>query len=79
MEDYLLYPADSIAGQWRGIYFSSALNSNISHAEIKNAIINLAQNPKLVQKMGANGIKAIKEIYNWSIEEKKLLALYRTL
>jgi glycosyltransferase involved in cell wall biosynthesis len=50
-------------------------NSN----EIKNAIINLAQNPKLVQKMGANGIKAIKEIYNWSIEEKKLLALYRTL
>jgi len=38
-EDYLLYPADSVSGQWRGIYFSSALNSNITHAEIKNAVI----------------------------------------
>ena len=38
-EDYLLYSADSIAGQWRGVYFSNALNSSITHAEIKNAII----------------------------------------
>ena len=29
MEDYLLYPADSISGQWRGVYFSSPLNSDI--------------------------------------------------
>ena len=47
--------------------------------EIKNAIIYLAQNPELVKKMGSNGIKAIKEVYNWSIEEKKLLDLYENL
>ena len=40
-EDYLLYPADSISGQWRGVYFSSPLNSEIRHAEIKNSIIGL--------------------------------------
>ena len=40
-EDYLLYSADSIAGQWRGVYFSNALNSSITHAEIKNAIIGI--------------------------------------
>jgi hypothetical protein len=41
LEDYLLYPADSVAGQWRGIFFSSALSSNITHAEIKNAVIGI--------------------------------------
>ena len=40
-EDYLLYPADSISGQWRGVYFSSPLNSEIRHAEINNSIIGL--------------------------------------
>ena len=40
-EDYLLYSADSIAGQWRGLYFSNALNSTITHAEIKNAIVGI--------------------------------------
>jgi hypothetical protein len=39
LEDYLLYPADSVAGQWRGLYFNSALNSSIAHAEISNAVI----------------------------------------
>jgi glycosyltransferase involved in cell wall biosynthesis len=47
--------------------------------EIKNAIDYLINNPAEAKKMGENGIKAVKEIYNWSIEEKKLLALYRTL
>lgn len=40
-EDYLLYPADSIAGQWRGIFLSSPLNSEIKHAEINNTIIGI--------------------------------------
>ena len=47
--------------------------------EIKKAIDYLISNPFEAKKMGENGIKAVKEIYNWSIEEKKLLALYRTL
>ena len=41
MEDYLLYSADSSAGQWRGIYFSAAKNSFINHTEIKNAVIGI--------------------------------------
>jgi glycosyltransferase involved in cell wall biosynthesis len=29
--------------------------------------------------MGKNGRRAVQERYNWSIEEKKLLALYEKL
>lgn len=47
--------------------------------EIKKAIDYLISNPLKAKKMGENGIKAVKEIYNWSIEEKKLLDLYRIL
>ena len=39
--DYLLYPADSVAGQWRGIHFIEALTSSIDYAEIKNAVIGI--------------------------------------
>ena len=39
--DYLLYPADSVAGQWRGIYFIEPLTSSIDYAEIKNAVIGI--------------------------------------
>ena len=39
MEDYLLYPSDSVPGQWRGILLSSPLNSIFNHTLIKNAII----------------------------------------
>ena len=41
MEDYLLYDADSTAGQWRGIYFYEPLNSKIEYAEIINATIGI--------------------------------------
>ncbi len=41
MEDYLLYDADSTAGQWRGIYFFEPLNSKIENAEIINATIGI--------------------------------------
>lgn len=41
LEDYLLYPADSVAGQWRGIYLSHASNSSILHTEIKNAVVGI--------------------------------------
>jgi hypothetical protein len=40
-EDYLLYPADSTSGQWRGIYLSSPLNSELVHTQIKNAVIGI--------------------------------------
>ena len=40
-EDYLLYPADSTSGQWRGIYLYEPKVSLLENAEIKNATIGL--------------------------------------
>lgn len=41
MEDYLLYPSDSVPGQWRGLLLSNPLNSTFNHTLIKNAIIGI--------------------------------------
>ena len=63
-EDYLLYPADSVSGQWRGIYFSSALSSNITHAEIKNAVIGVQIDTfTLNQTVELNKIKINNSLY----------------
>ena len=47
--------------------------------QIRQAIEYLLNNPIEATKMGANGLKAVKEVYNWNIEEKKLLDLYGNL
>jgi len=47
--------------------------------EIAGAINYIIENPKEADKMGQNGKKAILEKYNWSIEEKKLLQVYKKL
>ncbi|MDA9183201.1 glycosyltransferase family 4 protein [Flavobacteriaceae bacterium] len=47
--------------------------------EISNAIIYIINNPKEAEEMGLNGKKAVKEKYNWSIEENKLLKIYKDL
>ena len=39
----------------------------------------LVDNPQLGQQMGLAGYKTVREKYNWKIEEKKLLDLYRSL
>ena len=44
--------------------------------EIASAIRYLVDNPKEAKTMGENGRRAIKEKFNWSIEEKKLYNLY---
>jgi glycosyltransferase involved in cell wall biosynthesis len=46
---------------------------------IAEAIKYMIQNPKEAEKMGLNGQKAVKEKYNWAIEEKKLYTLYARL
>ncbi len=46
---------------------------------IAAAIDRLVENPDLVRSMGENGRRAVKERYNWGVEEKKLLELYRKL
>ena len=45
--------------------------------EISSAIEKLLSNDKLAEKMGQNGKKAVFEKYNWGIEEKKLLTIYK--
>lgn len=45
--------------------------------EIAKAIDYLVTHPKEAEQMGKNGQKAVKQKYNWGIEEKKLLEFYR--
>ena len=47
--------------------------------EIADAIRYLLDHPEEAKKMGENGRRAVKEEFNWGIEEKKLLALYEDI
>jgi glycosyltransferase involved in cell wall biosynthesis len=47
--------------------------------EIAKAIEYIINNPKKAEEMGKNGLKAIQEKYNWDIEYKKLLNIYKRL
>lgn len=44
--------------------------------EIAKAITYLSNNPDIAKQMGENGRKAIKEHFNWSVDEKVLYDLY---
>ena len=46
---------------------------------IAEAIDYLVTHPEEAEQMGRNGQRAVQEKYNWSIEEKKLLELYKEL
>jgi glycosyltransferase involved in cell wall biosynthesis len=48
-------------------------------AEIAKAIDYLADNPDRARQMGENGKRAVQNLYNWDVEEKKLLYLYNTI
>lgn len=47
--------------------------------EIADAIRYLLDNPEEAKRMGENGRRAVKEEFNWGVEEKKLLALYEDI
>ena len=47
--------------------------------EINVAINEILSNPERAEKMGQNGRRAVLELYNWNIEEYKLLDLYKRL
>jgi glycosyltransferase involved in cell wall biosynthesis len=47
--------------------------------EIMESIDYLMKNSSIAEKMGKNGRKAVIEKYNWSVEEEKLVHLYRQL
>jgi glycosyltransferase involved in cell wall biosynthesis len=44
--------------------------------EIGESIQFLVDNPSVALKMGQRGIQAVKDKYNWSVEERKLIRLY---
>lgn len=48
-------------------------------AAIAKAIDYLVENPREAEQMGRNGRQAVEGRYNWSIEESKLLAFYKSL
>lgn len=48
-------------------------------SEIAEAIEYLLKHPEKVEDMGKQGQKAIRERFNWSLEEKKLVSLYMKL
>ena len=54
------------------------VNPNESN-DIKQSIEYLINNPKEAKEMGENGKKAIANVFNWEIEEQKLIALYTNL
>lgn len=41
VEDFILSPSDSVAGQWRGIRFFEPQTSQLDYVEIKNALIGI--------------------------------------
>ncbi len=47
--------------------------------EIAEAIQFIISHPDEAKRMGENGIKAVKEKYNWDIEEHKLYQVYKRL
>ncbi len=47
--------------------------------EIATAIRYLLDHPEEAKRMGENGRRAVKEEFNWGVEEKKLFALYEDI
>ena len=47
--------------------------------DIARAYEKLNKDPHLAAEMGANGVKAVKDYFNWNIESKKLFELYELL
>jgi glycosyltransferase involved in cell wall biosynthesis len=64
--------------------FITAYNSGLtvdssSPEEIAKAIVKLLENPDLCSELGQNGIKAVKEEYNWGNMEERLQNIYKSL
>lgn len=47
--------------------------------EVASALRYLLDHPEEARRMGENGRRAVKEEFNWGVEEKKLLALYEEI
>jgi len=51
----------------------------LSPADISQALVRLLTDSDLYSQCSLNGIHAVKNIYNWKKEEKKLLDIYQKL
>ena len=63
---------DIVEGNQCGIYVDP-----LNPKAIGKAIQYLIEHPTESEQMGKNGRKAVEEKYNWTIEEQKLLTLYK--
>lgn len=64
-----------LLGGLESISFVDPLNPE----KIRSAIQALISDQEKCHSMGQNGLKAVKEIYNWESEEKKLIDFYKSL
>ncbi|KAB2832340.1 MAG: glycosyltransferase family 4 protein [Caedimonadaceae bacterium] len=64
-----------LLGDLESISFVDSLNPE----KIRSAIQALISDQEKCHSMGQNGLKAVKEIYNWRSEEKKLIDFYKSL
>lgn len=48
-------------------------------SEIASAIDRLLSDKKLAESMGANGVRAVNDRFNWGVEEARLLAYYKNI
>jgi len=53
------------------------LTVDYNRDSVRDAIVMLRDNPDLCRKLGENAFKAAKERYNWDVEKRKLLKVYR--
>jgi len=64
---------------WKNIIEKAACGVCVNPLDpqaISEAIIKITTQPDLAKKMGQNGQQAVRQHYNWQIEEQKLLSLY---
>jgi len=85
MFEYMSFGLPVIASDfpyWKDIILNNKCGlvvNPLNPGEIAEAITYLLSNPNEAMRMGQNGLKAVKEKYNWGNEEKKLLKLYAEL
>ena len=67
---------------WRKIIEGNLCGISVdpkSPEAVRNACVELLENPEKAHKLGRNGQKAVDEKYNWANEERKLIELYAQL
>jgi len=64
VEDFILSPSDSVAGQWRGIRFFEPLTSQLDYVEVKNALIGIQIDTlKIGNYVNLNAVKILNCSY----------------